>query len=155
MWTYCHGLTPVDTEAARSCSLTLSSGTGETIRRVKVRKLVGWDKGSLIGKAKAMCTSKAKQGIHSLLPVSTQVFSHLQESRALSCVIVIWEGKYHHSEQCPFLLLPHGFYCWVWHHAFSQLSQLCLLPTSCSSQAYLLEGWGEEQKRPWHYISMI
>ena len=38
----------------------------EWIRRAKVRKLVGWHKDSLISKAKAVHTSKAKQGIHSL-----------------------------------------------------------------------------------------
>ena len=33
---------------------------GERIRKVKVRKFMGWDKGSLIGKSKAACTSKGK-----------------------------------------------------------------------------------------------
>ena len=42
---------------------------GERIRRVKMRKLVGCDKDSLIGKAKAAHVSKAKQGIHSPLPM--------------------------------------------------------------------------------------
>ena len=59
---------------------------GERIRRVKVRKLVGWDKDSLTGKAKAVHTRKAKQGICSLLPIVRQVCSHLQESRAPSRV---------------------------------------------------------------------
>ena len=45
-------------------------GIGERLGRVKVRKLVGWDKDSLIGKAKAARTSKVKQGIHSPLPIS-------------------------------------------------------------------------------------
>ena len=45
---------------------------GETIRRVKVRKLVGWDKDNLIDKAKASGTSKAKPGIHSPLPMGGQ-----------------------------------------------------------------------------------
>ena len=82
------------------------SGNGERIGRVKVRKLVGWDKDSLIGKAKATHTSKAKPGIHSSLPTSRQVFSHLQESRAPPHVTVTWEDKRHHSERPPFLLLP-------------------------------------------------
>ena len=43
-------------------------GMRERIGRVNVRKLIGWDKGSLIGKAKGMHASKAKQGIHSLPP---------------------------------------------------------------------------------------
>jgi len=35
---------------------------------------VGWDKDSLIAKAKVVQASKAKQGIHSLLPIGKQVF---------------------------------------------------------------------------------
>jgi len=66
----------------------------ETIRRVKVRKVVGWDKNNLIGKAKAVHTSKVKPGIHSLLFISRQVFSHGQESRAPACLIVTWEDKH-------------------------------------------------------------
>ena len=62
------------------------SGIGERIRRIKVRKLMGCDKDSLIGKAKATHSSKAKQGIHLPLPIGRQVFSHLQESRAPSRV---------------------------------------------------------------------
>lgn len=45
------------------------SGMGEKIGRAKTRKLVGWDKNSLKGKAKATHKSKAKQGIHSWLPM--------------------------------------------------------------------------------------
>jgi len=63
---------------------------GERIGRLKVRKLVGGDKDSLIGKAKAMCTSKAVQGIHSLLSIGRQMFSHLQESRTPSRIRVTW-----------------------------------------------------------------
>jgi len=39
------------------CSHT---GVGERVGRVKMRKLLGWDKDSLIGKAKATQVSKAK-----------------------------------------------------------------------------------------------
>jgi len=38
---------------------------------------------NLIGKAKAVYTSKAKQGIQSLLPIGRQVFIHLQETCVL------------------------------------------------------------------------
>jgi len=55
---------------------------GERIRKVKVRKLVGWDKESLIGKVKTVHANKAKQGIHSPLPLGRQVFSRLQEGWA-------------------------------------------------------------------------
>ena len=45
------------------------SGMEERIRRVTVRTLVGWDKDSLIGKAKATRAGKAKEGILSRLPI--------------------------------------------------------------------------------------
>ena len=57
-----------------------------------------------------MCASKAKQGIHSPLPMGRQVFSHLQDSRAPSHVTVIWEDKCHRSEFPPFILLPPAVY---------------------------------------------
>jgi len=66
---------------------------GERIVKVRVGDLVGRDKDSLTGKAKAAHTSKAKQGICSLLPIGRQVCSHLPESRALSRVTVTWENK--------------------------------------------------------------
>ena len=74
-------------------ALSPLSGIGERIRRVKFRKLVGWNKDNSTGKAKAVCASKAKQGIHSLVLISGQVFSHLQESRGPSGVEVTWENK--------------------------------------------------------------
>ena len=83
---------------------------GERIGRVKVRKLMGWDKDSLIGKAKATHTSKAKQGIHSLLPVGRQVFSHLQESRAPSLLMATWETNAITPNILPFLLLHSALY---------------------------------------------
>ena len=94
---------------------------GERIRRVKVRKLVGWENDSFIGKAKAAHTSKANQGIHSLLPIGRQVFSHLQESKATSRVMVTWEDKRHHSE-CP---LPSSFF-----------PQLCMLSVTSYGMEY-------------------
>ena len=53
---------------------------GERVGRIKVWKIIGWDKNSLIGKVKVVHTSKAKQGIHSLLPIGRQVFSHLRKA---------------------------------------------------------------------------
>lgn len=64
------------------------------IGRIKVRKCVDWDKDSLIGKA--MHTSKAEQGIHSLFHMSRQV------NRAPPCIMVTWDVKCHHSK-CPTL----------------------------------------------------
>ena len=117
---------------------------------------MGWDKDSLIGKAKAAHTSKEKQGIHSPLPIGRQVFSHPQESRAPSCVMVTWEDKHHRSEHPPLSFFP-SFICWAWCHmvwniplvSWGQLSRLCPLPASCAPPASSLVGWGEEQKRPW------
>ena len=86
-------------------------GMGERIGRVKVRKLVGWDKDSFIGKAKATHTSKANQGIHSPLPMGRQVFSHLQESRAPAHVTVTWEDKCCHSKNPP---LPPSSPSFLW-----------------------------------------
>lgn len=43
-----------------------------------VRKLMGWGKGGLISKAKAVDANKTKQGVHSLFPVGRQMFSHLR-----------------------------------------------------------------------------
>lgn len=48
---------------------------GKRIRKVKMRKSVGWDTDSLIGKAKTMHKRKTKQKIHSLPPIGRQVFS--------------------------------------------------------------------------------
>jgi len=52
---------------------------GERIVRAKVKKLMGSDKDSSTGKAKATHARKAKQGIHLLLRINRQVFSQLQE----------------------------------------------------------------------------
>lgn len=86
------------------------------ICRAKVRKLVAWEKGRLIGKGKVMLTSKAKQGIHSPLPKDRQVFSHPQESMLLTYLMVTWENKCHLS---IYAVLPPSFpnfICWVGHH---------------------------------------
>lgn len=68
------------------CGLILGSSSGphshppsvarvREIRMVKVRKLLGWDKKSLTPKAKAVWTSKAKQGSHPLSLINRQVFA--------------------------------------------------------------------------------
>lgn len=75
---------------------------GESIRKVKVQKLTGRDKGGLLGKAKAMCAIKAKQGIHSLLPMGRQPFPGKQGS---SIGIFHEEDKCHYSEHSSFFTL--------------------------------------------------
>lgn len=52
---------------AATCSF-LHQLDGERTERVKGRKLVGWDKDKLIGKLKAVHTSRAKQGIIHCFP---------------------------------------------------------------------------------------
>ena len=114
---------------------------GERTGRVKVRKLMGWDKDSLVGKAKAMHASKAKPEIRSLLAISRQLFSHRQESRAPACLMVTWEDKCHHSKRPCVLSSFLSFTCWTWHHmvwniplvSWGQLSQLCPLPALCAT----------------------
>lgn len=61
-----------------------TTGIRKRIRKVEVRKLMGWDKDSSTGRAKAVCTNKLKQGIFSPLPMSRQMFSHLQDGRCAS-----------------------------------------------------------------------
>jgi len=90
-------------------------------------------------------TSKAKQGIDSLLPISREVFSHFLESNASTCTAVTWEDK-HHSSECPlFILLPSAFIAehdaiWygisLWSVGVSCLGYV--LSASCTSPAYLL-----------------
>jgi len=84
---------------------------GERIGRVKVRKLMGSDKGRLIGKAKAVGASKAKQGIHSLLPISRWVFSHLQQSRVASRIMVTSEDKTPALQMSPLPFSSPSFTC--------------------------------------------
>jgi len=85
-----------------------------------------------------MRRSKTKEGIHSLPPISRQVFSCLLESRALSRVMVTWEDKHHHSKYPPLPSFSPRFICWSWCHmvqniplvSWDQLPQMCPLPTS-------------------------
>ena len=142
-----------------SHSLT-PGGMGEVLQGHKWRKLMGWDKDCLTGKAKVAHTSKAKQGIHSLFSIGRQVFSHLQGSRVPSHATFIWEKECHHSELPHFLVLPPALYCWAWRMVWiiplvrrSQLSRLCPLPAACAPPASLLVGWGERQRRPWLCVS--
>lgn len=44
----------------------------------RVRKVVGWEKDSFTGKAKAVCTSKENQRILSPVPIGGQFYSHFQ-----------------------------------------------------------------------------
>ena len=90
-----------------------------------------------------------------------QVFSHLQDSRAPSCVAVTWEDKRHRSE-CPPLpssspssilqsMTSHGLGCPLGQSgsAVPAVSP----PTPCAPPACSLVGWGEEQNSPWLWVS--
>ena len=56
----CCGLTPSGSYVLHSCSLTPPQWDGEENQKGKRRKLVGWDKDGLIGKAKAARESEAE-----------------------------------------------------------------------------------------------
>ena len=123
---------------------------GERIVRVKVRKLMGWDKDSLISKAKATHTSKAKQGIHSPLPISRQV--QPSPGKQGSITHNSYLGRQMPSPRTsPLPTSSLSFICWTWCHrvwnipvvSWSQLSQLCPLPTSCALQPT----WGDVRSR--------
>lgn len=134
-------------------SLPLALGMGQRIR-VKLRKLMGRGQGNLIGKTKAVHTSKAKLRIHSPLPVGRQVFHHLQESRAPSLLKVIWEDKYHPYECSTFCPSFPRFIHWAWHHmvwnipliSWGQHSWLRRLAASCVPPPSSLLGCRERQK---------
>lgn len=82
-----------------------------------------------------------------------QMFTHLQELKASSCVMAAWENK-RSFELSPFLLLPHSSYCWAWHRVVwnmpwvsrHQLSWLCPLPAPHPSPASWLWDKGRSRK---------
>lgn len=59
---------------------------GKNHKSVRIHKLT--DKDSLVVKVKSVCTSKAKQGIYSLLPVGKQMFGHFQGKLGPSCSVL-------------------------------------------------------------------
>lgn len=58
-----------------------------------------------LGKTKAVKASNKNQGINSLFPTGRQVFSHLQESKVPSHVVLTWEEKCHNSKHHLFLFV--------------------------------------------------
>lgn len=91
-----------------SHSLPSPEGWGENRRKAK--RSVDRDNDNFMRKAKAAHASKAKRGIHSLLPNSRQVFSNFLESRTSACVMVAWEDKCHSLEHFLLYLLFLSFY---------------------------------------------
>lgn len=105
-----------------------------------------------MGKEKAVCTDRVKQGIHSPLPMGQQVLSHPQKSRAPSHATL---GKQMPSLQiCLSSCFPPSFVCWAWCQLGSAVpwavppSQFPVWPP-----AHSLAGLCEKQKRPWPRVS--
>lgn len=150
------GLTPVRNHSPHSHLFTHTYLGGMRDRiRVEVRKLVGWAKDSSIGKARAVHTSKVKQGIYSLLPIHSQVLSHLQQSRAPSHTTVTQEDKMPWLQtSLPLFLFIHFYMLSMLSngvgHPFGQLGSAGLAvspPTQivspCSPHWWC--GWGAEK----------
>ena len=99
----CGGLT-LSSSFHTAAHSSLPQQDGEGNQKSKWGKnLMGWDKDSLTGKAKAAWATKTKERIHSLVAISRQLFSHLQESRASSHITLTWENKGHNSIYHPLL----------------------------------------------------
>ena len=121
---------------------TLYKGMWEGFQKVKQNRLVGWDKDNLISKAKVAHTSKIKQGIHSPLPTGRQVCSSLKESRALSCMVVTWKDKGHHSEcSLPSLSFPQLRMLYGMQYPWGHLGSAVLVSPPSFSGGVL---WGAE-----------
>lgn len=99
--TSCNGLTPAGKSGPFSSLLSPSwRNRGESQKCKAKISFMGWDKGSLIVKAKGIDASKAEPWIQSPLPTRRWVLSHPQSSRTLSHRRDAWVEKCHHS-QCP------------------------------------------------------
>lgn len=59
--------------------------------------------------SKAAHASKANKGIHLLLPIFKQTFSHFMESRASSHATTTWKDKQHSSKNPPFFPVSSSF----------------------------------------------
>jgi len=118
-----------------------AGGLEERIRKVKLWELVDWDKSSFLGKAKAVCTSTAKEGIHLLLPIHRQMFSRSQGSRALIPCDSFLVRQTHNHMLWDILLVGLG-----------QLSLLFLFPTPYAPSAQLWQG-SMRSKSPWLNVS--
>lgn len=120
---------------------------------VKMKELAGRNKDPFIGKAKAVGTSKAKQGIH--CPLSHgKVSSHVQGTR-LYCLVVClrrqmpWSWTFPTLPPSQQLLLP-TMTPSALKYPFGQLG-LSLPPSKSLCTLSLLSGgvgWGEEQNDP-------
>lgn len=103
----------------------MGDGTGN----VNMKKSMVGHKYCLIGKAKAACTSKAKQGVLHCFPL---VFSHFQDSWDSPRVTATREDKHGTSKHPSHLLLSPSFYSCAHHHAVWSMALV-----SCTQQSRL------------------
>lgn len=102
--------------SSHSCSVTSPQWTeGENWKSKSKKTHRLRKKDSFIGKAKVSHTGKAN---HSLFPMGREVSSQLQESQALSHLIVTWEHKLHHWMLPCFLLVPPALYVTIGYGIF-------------------------------------
>lgn len=78
----------------------------ERVREVEVQELVGEDKNSLLGKAKLYVQEHRNKECICSVPMGRQMFSHSQESRAPSHIMVTWEDTHHNSEHLALFFPP-------------------------------------------------
>lgn len=64
------------------------------------RRLIEWDRNSLIGKAGVVGTQQSKLGINLLLPSARHAYSHFLESRASASIRVTQEDKCQNHKYC-------------------------------------------------------
>lgn len=121
---------------------------------------MGCDEDSVRDKTKSAHASYPKQPIHLLFPMDRQEFSCSQESKAPSCLTIIWEDKHHHSKHPPLpLSSPTHILSLMSYSMGCSQGQLGLavlpvsLPSFLALPASLLVGWDERQKRPWQAAS--
>lgn len=130
-------------------------GMGKRIK--SVRNLMGRNKDGLIGKAKTAYAGKAKWGINSVIPISTQVFIPFPGEQSFIMISRSWKTNTvtpnipSSSLFVQFLLLSIMYYDMG--YPFFQSGSVCPLPISCEHPAIWLVEQREKQKRPWNCVN--
>lgn len=101
-----------------------------------MRKLVGGDENSLMGKAESMLTRNSFA-----LPMGREMLSRAHESWALSQVRVAWQEKHCHSEHPYSLLHP------------AVLGDLSIL--QCGTVSLAMQCWGHNPIPLWHKFKFV
>lgn len=128
---YC-GLTwPAAQHHAAPYSLS-PGGMGMRIGKVKVHELLGWDKDSLPGKARAACTSKQTKELFTF-PDEWADVQPLPGKWSPSLPMISWEDRCSHScSSSSFIPLLLFHLAWdVLLVSVAQLSWFCPLPAFC------------------------